>query len=573
MQVVGTSYFDTWANYQVGYDIISQSVEDNSTSIRFYGVLNVTGNNISWSSATASVWSATWGLATSYSRGSYVVVQQDVVIRHDINGNYSGWLSGTISTTYTSGTAAGGFTLPQIDRIAIVSAVSDFNDETNPTITFTNPAGFNINAFMSVNGTDIATDTHIASTGTYTFNLTTAQRNQLRQLCTGQTLSVRVGLRTEDSGGTIIGSSYKDKTMTLVNASPTFTVTYEDTNATTLAITQDNQQIIRNNSTLVFNITNAQAKKYATLSTLTAEINGVTYNGTLNGNTGEIDVGTLNLSSNTEAMVRLVDSRGLGTGIPLTLEILDWQLPTGIVNLARQNNFYTETDINVDANYSSLDNKNVITIKARSKKTTDSSYGAYTDLQDNVTAVLQLDNNYQWNVQVLVQDRIGSTTYNFTIDRGIPIIFFDRLKRSMGVDCFPADETSVEINGINITEEINKKANTYDLETDGAEELTGRKIDGQDEYVKRISFSSIDSVGTFSENLGFTLSDVLITKIDGIAISNSNNYFSLPMGDFNASVSWALRFQLTDSTNTIDVITENSNFANAWFNIYYIYKV
>ena len=66
---------------------------------------------------------------------------------------------------------------------------------------------------------------------------------------------------------------------------------------------------------------------------------------------------------------------------------------------------------------------------------------------------------------------------------------------------------------------------------------------------------------------------MLITKIDGIAISNSNNYFSLPMGDFNASVSWALRFQLTDSTNTIDVITENSNFANAWFNIYYIYKV
>ena len=38
MQVVATSYFDTWANYQVGYDIISQSVENNTTSIRFYGV-------------------------------------------------------------------------------------------------------------------------------------------------------------------------------------------------------------------------------------------------------------------------------------------------------------------------------------------------------------------------------------------------------------------------------------------------------------------------------------------------------------------------------------------------------
>lgn len=572
MNVVGTSYFDTWANYQVGYDLLSQSVENNTSTVRFYGVLNVTGNNISWGWATASVWSASTGIGTYYSRGSHTVVQQDVTITHRADGTYSGTLSGTLSSSYKGGTASGTFTLPKIDRIAIVSAVSDFNDETNPTITFTNPAGFNINAFMKVGDTDIVTVSHIPSTGTYTFNLTTAQRNQLRQLCTGQTLSVRVGLRTEGSGGSILGSSYKDKTMTLLNASPTFTATYEDTNATTLAITNDDQQIIRNNSTLVINISNAQAKKYATLTTLTAEINGTTYNGTLNGTTGIINVGTLNLSSNIEALVTLVDSRGLGTGIPLTIEILDWQLPTGIVNLARQNNFYSETDINVDANYSNLDGKNVITIKVRSKKITDQSYGAYTTLVDSVTSVLQLDNNYQWDVQVLVEDKIGSTTYNLTIDRGIPIVFFDRLKRSVGINCFPENDTSLEVDTLDIVTEINKKRDSYDLETDGAEALTGRKIDNKDEYVKRISMPSIGSAGTHTESLGITLSDVLITKIDGIAISASNNYFSIPMGDFGNSTNWAIRYQLTDSTNSIDVVTENSNFQEAYFNIYYIYK-
>lgn len=445
MQVIGTSYFDTWANYQVGYDIISQSVADNTTTIRFYGVLNVTGNSISWSSATASVWNKTVSIGTYYGNGSHTVVTQDATISHDANGNYSGWLSGTISTSYTSGTAAGGFTLPKINRIAVVSAVSDFNDETNPTITFTNPAGFTINAFLRVGETDIAVASNIPSTGTYTFNLTTAQRNSLRQLCTGQTLSVRVGLRTLNSGGTVLGSSYKDKTMTLINANPTFTATYEDTNATTLAITNDNQQIIRNNSTLVINVSNAEAKKYATLTDLKVEINGATFFGTLNGNTGTINVGTLNLSSNTEALVTLTDSRGLGTGIPITLEILDWQLPTAIVNLARQNNFYSETDITADADYSSLDNKNTITLKVRSKKTTDSTYGSYTNLQDNVTTTLTLDNNYQWDVQVLVQDKIGSTTYNLSIDRGIPIAFFDRLKRSVGIDCFPSNNSSLEV--------------------------------------------------------------------------------------------------------------------------------
>ena len=454
MQVVATSYFDTWANYQVGYDLISQSVANNTSTVRFYGVLNVTGNNISWSWANASVWGTTWGLAGSYGKGSHTVVYEDVTITHRNDGTYSGTLSGTLSSSYTGGTASGTFTLPKIDRIAVVSAVTDFNDETNPTITFTNPAGFTINAFLKVGDTDIATASNIPSTGTYTFSLTDAQRNQLRQLCTGQTLSVRVGIRTLNSGGTILGSTYKDKTMTLVNANPTFTATYEDTNATTTAITQDDQQIIRNNSTLVINIANAEAKKYATLSSLKAEINGTTYNGTLSGTTGTINVGILNLSSNTPANVTLTDSRGLTTTQAVNLEILDWVLPTAIIDLSRQNNFYSDTDITVDASYSSLDSKNTITIKVRSKKTTEGSYGAYTDLQDNVQTTLQLDNNYQWDVQVLVQDKIGSTTYNLSIDRGIPIVFFDRLKRSVGIDCFPQNNTSLEINGNTIFESV-----------------------------------------------------------------------------------------------------------------------
>lgn len=445
MNVVGTSYFDTWANYQVGYDLISQSVANNTSTVRFYGVLNVTGNNISWGWANASVWGASTGIGTYYSRGSYTVVSQQVTLYHDNNGNYSATLSGTLSSSYKSGTASGTFSLPKIDRIAVVSSVTDFNDETNPSITFTNPAGFKINAYMEVNGTRIATITDIPSTSPYTLELTEAQRNQLRQLCIGQTLTVRVGIATCIGGDTETNWSYKDKTMTLLNASPTFTATYEDTNATTLAITNDNQQIIRNNSTLEINIANATAKKYATLSSLKAEINGVTYNGTLNGTTGTINVGTLNLSSNIEALVTLVDSRGLGTGIPLTIEILDWQLPTGIITLNRQNNFYSETDIKVDADYSSLDSKNTISIKVRSKKVEDGTYGTYTTLTDNVTSTLILDNNYQWDVQVLIEDAIGSTTYNLTIDRGIPIVFFDRLKRSVGINCFPENDTSLKV--------------------------------------------------------------------------------------------------------------------------------
>lgn len=481
MNVVGTSYFDTWANYQVGYDLISQSVVNNTSKVKFYGVLNVTGNNISWSWANASVWGASNGIGTWYGNGSYTVVSQEVTITHKADGTYSGTLSGTLSSSYKSGTASGTFSLPKIDRIAVVSSVTDFNDESNPSITFVNPAGFRINAYLEVGNTRIVTKQNIDSTSPYTLTLNSSQRNQLRQLCTGKTLTVKVGIATCIGGTTETNWSYKEKQMTLVNANPTFTTTYQDTNASTLAITNNNQQIIQNNSTLQINIANAAALKYATLSSVRAEINGVTYNGTLSGSSGTINVGTLNLADETPANVILTDSRGLETTHTLTLDILEWSIPTGIVSVGRQNNFYSETDIKVDADYSSLDSKNVITLKVRTKKTTDQNYGAYTTLSDNVTSTLVLDNNYQWNIQVLVQDLIGSTTYNLTIDRGIPIVFYDRLKRSVGVDCFPNNDSSMEIydsatirgdlyvanqdgsNPINILETILKNINSVTL--------------------------------------------------------------------------------------------------------------
>lgn len=240
----------------------------------------------------------------------------------------------------------------------------------------------------------------------------------------------------------------------VVNSSPTFNAEYQDINSRTIAITDNNQQLIRNNSNLQISVTNASAKNYATLSSLTAVINGTTYTGSLRGTGGSIDVGTLNLSSNTTAQVILTDSRGISTTKNLNLIILDWVLPTAIISLQRQNNFYSETDINVNAEYSSLDNKNTITIKVREKKTTDGTYGSYTTLQDDVTQQFTFDNNYAWDVQVLLEDAIGSTTYNLTLDRGIPITFFDRLKRSLGINCFPADAESLEVGGENIMNRI-----------------------------------------------------------------------------------------------------------------------
>lgn len=256
------------------------------------------------------------------------------------------------------------------------------------------------------------------------------------------------------NGTTLIGSKYCLFYAHVVNSNPTFNTAYLDTNSTTTAITGNNQQIIRNNSTLQVNITNASAKNYATLSSTKVVINGTTYNGTFSGSSATFNIGTLNISANTTAVVTVTDSRGISTSQNLNITVLDWVLPTAIISLQRENNFYSETNINVNAEYSSLDSKNTINIKVRYKKVNDSTYGSYTTLQDEVTTQLTLDNNYAWNVQVLLEDKIGSTTYNLVLDRGIPIAFFDRLKRSVGINCLPADNGSLEVSDENILTRI-----------------------------------------------------------------------------------------------------------------------
>ena len=247
------------------------------------------------------------------------------------------------------------------------------------------------------------------------------------------------------NGSTQIGSKNVIFNAKVTNSNPTFSQEYLDINTAITNITGNNQWIVRNKSNLEIVVTNASAKNYATLSSAKAVINGVEYTGTFRGTNSTIDVGTLNLSSNVTAEVSVIDSRGITTTQNLNITILDWVQPSAIINVERENNYYSETNINVNAEYSSLNNVNTISIKVREKKTGTSTWSSYTDLQDEVTTQLTLDNDYAWDIQVVVQDKLATTTYNIWLDRGIPIVYFDRIKRSVGINCFPAETGSLEV--------------------------------------------------------------------------------------------------------------------------------
>lgn len=383
-----------------------------------------------------------------------VVASGELAIGHDNNGSksFSAYAECAIYTSAVNCKGSGSWSLPDIGRASQPSLNTwpnnspDFNNGDTIVVhmnrkstVFTHTVVLKLGSYSYTIGTGV-TDNISLDTDKIASNLYAQMPN--RNEMTGEIVV------TTYSGSAVIGTSSCTIIAHVVNSNPVFDVDYSDTNSATVAITENSQYIIRNNSTLQISVSNAQALNSATLKTLTAVVNGNAYTGTLNGSTGTINVGVVNVSYDTEVTVKLTDSRGNEGQKKITVLVYDWSLPSAIIKLNRKNNYYSESVLNVNANYASIGGKNTVAIRYRKKKVSESSYGSYATIQNNVDVNFTADNKFEWNVQVEVSDRIGKTTYNLILAKGIPITYTDIKKYSFGVNCFPKYNNSLEVNGV-----------------------------------------------------------------------------------------------------------------------------
>lgn len=381
-----------------------------------------------------------------------------VTIPHNNDGTKNIYVEAKIThARFTSSYHGFTVSLTNIPRQANITAVTNFNDEGNPTITYSNSAGetvTSLDACISLTGsTDDIAYRPISKTGTtYTFELTTAERDVLRNATpNSNTLTVYFYVRTVIAGQTFY--SNKSATMTIVNANPYSTGrTYYDTNTVSRNITQNRQVMIQNVSTLEYKFGHIYARKGATLTSVAITINSVTTTASLSlatENNVIVYIGTVNEgSSHIYADITVTDSRGNIITYRDIITNWAWSAPTGIITCARKNNFYSETDLYVNADFSSLHNRNSITITYYYKETASSTWITGGTMSDESTVTLTLDNTQSWGVKVTIQDVLATTTYLISVDKGIPIIFFDRQMRSVGINCFPAEENSIESDGL-----------------------------------------------------------------------------------------------------------------------------
>lgn len=386
------------------------------------------------------------------------VASGNVDIYHESDGNKSFSASAEAGIYYVAVncSGSGSWSLPSIPRQANLTSAPDFNDEANPTINYSNPAGnsaSSLQACISLTGANADVGYRdISKTGTsYTFNLTTAERNVLRNACTtSNSRKVTFFVRTVIGGNTFYSTI--ERTLTIVNANPSFSssnLSYKDNNSTTVAVTGNNQHLVQNLSKLLVTISAATGLKGASISKYDATINGVTKSITSAGN---IDYGVINSGSNLTLSVKVTDSRGNTTTATKTVTFLAWSLPTALISLKRKNNYENETYLKVDGSISSVNSKNTMTIQYQYKKTTESSYSSLATLSDNVQVTMTKDKESAWDFKIIIKDKFGTTTYNTVLPKGRFILFVDTKKLSVGVNCFPTKTESLEVNGVQMLE-------------------------------------------------------------------------------------------------------------------------
>lgn len=408
------------------------------------------------STHTSSSYGTVWISGTQYGIGGYtlypgykLLASKDITVYHNNDGSFPyTTVAFAINSYHANSETSGAISAPTIPRQANVTGYNDFNDEQNPTITYNNPGGFRINARLEFAGTNIKRD-NIPNTGSYTFNLTDAERKLLRQKCTNNTMTVRGVIGTCIGGTTENYWSFWDRTMTIVNGNPEFSnFNFEDVNTTTTILTGDPNAVIKGYSTILVTIPTsmkATAKKEATMSKYritsgTANPVELPYSDTLRVG------GQLSAPTDPTINCYAIDSRNNSTLVSKAIAtFLNYSVITkGTINANRKNGTSENVTLKIDGTYNAINfGKVTNTIKSakyRYRVSDSSTWSEYQDLTIN-TSVSGENGSYSYDglimgdtstkgfnveksytIEVVVSDELSSVTFTANIGSGIPNI-------------------------------------------------------------------------------------------------------------------------------------------------------
>ena len=341
-----------------------------------YLYLNVSWERTSYSLAenTSTItWTATISATT------YNGIQGNATYQLNINDEYVGFggthtgtnpLSGTYTVSHDDFEAANLVFSGKLDKDfspqsykvdaprkqANIITASNFTDEENPIITYSNPLGSEVTelrGYISWGSGNRYIYHDLPTNATeYEFVLTDSDREALRRgVSTGSSLPVTFYIET-DFGSDTYSSGTIGRTMTLINYKPILNPSVTDSNTTTVNLTGNKNKLIKYFSTASFN-TGATAIKGATIDYQTI-INGSVKLKDYTSNTGNIpytDSNTFYFSvtdsrghTTNKSLVKSVDRGEFIEYVKLTSALtLDYLTLAGEVGLTVKGNYFNSS--------------------------------------------------------------------------------------------------------------------------------------------------------------------------------------------------------------------------------------
>lgn len=306
------------------YYTTAQSTSANTTTVSFtyqvcrVGLEDQTGGNVSGYSISTTIntsnsvtnknYTYTRGNTNVPNSGSWVTIgSSSHILTHAADGSASMSFTTEMYGTTNGVSFSASDTIPigSITIKPVLNTAPNFQDDDNPTITYTNAMGNGVDSLVAYildnNNNRVVYRSDISKTGTsYTFYLTASERSALiSALGSATSMSVRFYIHAVIGG--IGHSSYLTKTFSINLNAPTITASISDTKSTTTALTGGGLRYIPGNNTMTYSMT-ATPQSGATITKVSVVCGNQTKNTTS---------GTLTNIENSTVIFSATDSRGL----------------------------------------------------------------------------------------------------------------------------------------------------------------------------------------------------------------------------------------------------------------------
>lgn len=277
------------------------------------------------------------------------------------------------------------------------------------------------------------------STGTNnkTHSFTTEQKNSILQaMASIQTLTAKFVLTTYDGSTQVGTASEVNGTIRITNSNPIHGgYTYCDTKTVTSGMTENNQVLIKNQSTLVVTCNGGTGRNYATIAKYRVVIGSKTVEST----STTVNFGTVPVSGTVSMRVWVIDSRGLYTIQTVNIVVLDYERITiDTWSIRRVNEVEAMAQIVYSGtlsqiNYNDMARNSLQRVIYRYKRTSEVSWSNYFNFIDTVTSgsqfvysgnFIEFNPDYSYDLELVVYDKLTSYTIYLVLPKGTPLVAY-----------------------------------------------------------------------------------------------------------------------------------------------------